>query len=128
MTRLFGDPRTSRRRTVHPRLIRVLVRAQHHFGARRLELYSGYRAPGRGLNSYHEVAHAADVAIEGVPPRTLFEWCRLQASLGCGLYPQRRFVHIDVRSVAAIWVDLGHHDYVADPDRWLRAHPGAGPQ
>jgi hypothetical protein len=52
----------------------------------------------------------------------------VDTGLGCGLYPHRPFVHVDVRSRSAIWVDLAHRCYVTDPDAWLDAHhPGAGP-
>jgi uncharacterized protein YcbK (DUF882 family) len=41
------------------------------------------------LSSYHQVGHAADVRIDGVENRALFDYCRaLQRAgerLGCGL-------------------------------------------
>src|SRR5262249_44030646 len=78
------------------------------------------------LTSYHQVGHAADLWIDGVKNRDLFEYCRaLQRAgerLGCGLYPAGAHVHIDDRSRATIWVDLsGYGDgaiYVKDPERW----------
>ena len=121
------------RRTVHPRLVRVLVQLQRRFGGRRLDVLSGYRAPedGAGLTSYHQVGRAVDVAIRGVPDRELFEACRavqgVGEGVGCGFYPRGRHVHVDVRSRDTIWVDLsGYGDgalYVADPAAWLAAHP-----
>jgi hypothetical protein len=94
---------------------------------------SGYRAPDdpNSLTSYHQVGHAADVSIDGIEPRELFEYCRQLQScagdgLGCGLYPHRRFVHVDARSLSVIWIDLGHRSYVSDAARWLREHPDAG--
>jgi uncharacterized protein YcbK (DUF882 family) len=88
-------------------------------------------SPEATLTSYHQVGHAADIWIDGVENRALFEYCRaLQRAgerLGCGLYPRGQHVHVDVRSRATIWVDLsGYGDgaaYVSDPDAWLQAHP-----
>jgi len=132
ITRLFRSSQKERR-TINPGLLRTLAQMQRHFGNRRIDLYSGYRVAqeGRELDSYHHVGHAADIAISHVEPRDLFEHCRrLQDSsdmgLGCGLYPDLPFVHVDTRSRSTIWVDLGHRSYVTDPAGWLRAHPHAG--
>ncbi len=86
----FWRFRTGERIVVHPHLIRTLVQVHRHFGARRLDLLSGYRAPadGRHLTSYHQVGHAADVSIGAARNRSLFEYCRTLADLGCGLYPR----------------------------------------
>src|SRR5262249_10516277 len=66
------------RRTISPRLLRTLVQLGRHFGGCRIDLYSGYRVPGEGheLESYHHVGHAADISIENVEPRELFDYCR----------------------------------------------------
>jgi len=89
LDRLFRSARTGGRRTINPRLFRVLAQIQRHFGGRRLELVSGYRVPGEGeeLDSYHHVGRAADIRIEGVPDRDLFEYCRTLGDVGCGYYP-----------------------------------------
>ncbi len=106
---------------------------QRHFGGRRIDLYSGYRAPepGHSLDSYHEVGHASDVAVDGIEPQALFEYCwqlqgGMDTGLGCGLYPNRPFVHVDARSRSVIWVDLGRRSYISDPETWLEANPVAG--
>src|SRR5947207_558242 len=79
------------------------------------------------LDSYHEVSRAADLRLEGVSCRDVFDYCRSLADLGCGLYPNAgppSHVHVDVRSRATIWIDLsGYNDsprYVADPATWIR--------
>jgi uncharacterized protein YcbK (DUF882 family) len=90
--------------------------------------------PDAKLTSYHQVGHAADIWIDGIGNRDLFEYCRLlQRSgerLGCGLYPRGSHVHIDERSQATIWVDLsGYGDdaiYVSEPASWLDGHAEAG--
>jgi uncharacterized protein YcbK (DUF882 family) len=136
LTRFFHSRHGAVRRTVHPRLLRTLAQIQAHFGGRRIEFMSGYRAPAarEPLTSYHQVGRAADVSIAGVENRDLFEYCReLQRSgqpLGCGLYPRSSHVHVDVRSRPTIWVDLsGYGDgasYVRSPASWLDRHPDAG--
>ncbi len=135
LSRFFRD-RQGRRRTVTPALFRLLAQIQRHFDGRLIHLMSGYRAPDdpQALSSYHQVGHAADVWIDGIENRDLFDYCRaLQragARVGCGLYPTGHHVHVDDRSRAAIWVDLsGYGDgaiYVKDPERWLDEHPDAG--
>lgn len=131
LNRLFRSWRTGQRRTIHPRLVRVLLRLQQHFGGRRIELVSGYRVPDKpdGLSSYHQVGRAADVRIAGVDKRELFEYCRaLQAeeALGCGYYPNTTFVHIDVRGRSGVWVDVSAsgegREYVRNARAWLRRH------
>ncbi len=129
LTRLFRSRRTQERRAVHPRLLRVLAQIQRHFDGGRLAVVSGYRHVGK--TSYHGVGHAVDVSIAGVWHRALFEYCRtVTSNLGCGLYPNMPFVHIDVRSRAALWVDIGPpgqgRKYVANPIVWLAANPPAG--
>jgi uncharacterized protein YcbK (DUF882 family) len=134
LSRFFRD-RRGHRRAVAPGLPRLLGQIQRHFAGRQLHLMSGYRAPDdpQALSSYHQVGHAADIWIDGVKNRDLFDYCRaLQRAggrLGCGLYPVgNHHVHVDVRSRATIWVDLsGYGDgavYVPDPEAWLEAHPG----
>src|SRR5262249_21365243 len=58
-------------------LLRVLAQLELHFGGRRLGLMSGYRAPddAQALSSFHQVGHAADIWIDGVINRDLFEYC-----------------------------------------------------
>ena len=132
ITHLF-QAAAAKRRTISPRLLRTLAQIERRFGGRRVDLYSGYRVPddGHDLESYHHVGHAADVSVESIRPRELFEYCRrLQArteeGLGCGLYPGQPFVHVDARARSVIWVDLGHRSYVSDAAGWLREHPDAG--
>lgn len=126
LTRFFRSWRTQRRRSVHPRLLSTLARLQNHFGGRRIEVVSGYRLQeaGREPSSYHQVARAVDLRIRGVRNRAVFEWCRAQANLGCGYYPNGAHVHIDIRSRSGLWVDLSRSGeqaiYVRDPHKWLR--------
>jgi uncharacterized protein YcbK (DUF882 family) len=122
--------RTGRPRTMHPRLLRLLLRIQRHFGGRRIEVVSGYRVPDDAgdLSSYHQVGRAADIRIEGVSDRQLFEFCRTLDRVGCGFYPvARSHVHIDVRARSTVWVDLSPAGrpavYVRNPGQWLLENP-----
>jgi uncharacterized protein YcbK (DUF882 family) len=129
---LFRSHRTQTTRAINPRLLRVLAQVQRHFGGRRLELLSGYRAPESGdrLSSYHQVGRAADLYIVGVSHRDVYDYCRTLGAVGCGLYPKGSHVHIDIRSRPGTWVDLSRYgepaDYVRDARQWVQAHPEAG--
>jgi uncharacterized protein YcbK (DUF882 family) len=126
---VFASRRTGRRRTVHPRLVRLLAQLQARFDDRRIELVSGYRVPEEpdGFESFHHVARAADLRIAGVSNRALFEACRSLARVGCGYYPAGGHVHVDVRGRSAVWVDLSPPGaparYVSDAVEWLRSNP-----
>lgn len=135
LNRFFRSWRTDDERTMNARLFRTLAQIQSHFGGSRMHLVSGYREPRKGeRESYHSVGHASDVYLEGVSCRDLFDYCReLQAdgqALGCGLYPNGSFVHIDVRGSSAIWIDVSTKaegaKYVASASSWLKDHPEAG--
>ena len=132
INRFFRSWRTDDRRPITPRLLRVLVRVQRHFGGRALELVSGYRVPEdpAHLTSYHQVGHAADIRIAGVADRDLYDYCRTLDRVGCGLYPLGHHVHVDVRATATTWVDLSRYGeparYVTRPVDWVRGHPMAG--
>jgi hypothetical protein len=68
--------------------------------------------------------------MEGIDARAIYDYRRSLEELGCGLYSRSKFVHVDVRSRATIWVDLSMHgdvrQYAKDPTAWLNAHPEAG--
>lgn len=123
----FRSRKAKKRRTTHPRLLRTLAHIQSHFGGKRIEVFSGFRAPvvGDPLNSYHQVGRAADIRIVGVSKEALFAYCRSLPRLGCGYYPRTQFVHVDVRGTATVWVDLSSagspRNYVRSARRWLRA-------
>jgi uncharacterized protein YcbK (DUF882 family) len=117
INRFFRDRKTGQRHTVNPRLVRVLAYVQRSLGARRIELVSGYREPPEPtrLTSFHQVGHASDVILPAVSHGSVFHFCRARLPhAGCGWYPGR-FVHIDVRSRAAVWVDR-HRSGAAERD------------
>jgi uncharacterized protein YcbK (DUF882 family) len=118
-------------RAIHPRTVRLLAHLQRHFGGARVDFYSGVRGDGdpTGGHGYHTLARAIDFRVPGVPSRLLFDYCRAARDAGCGLYPNRRFVHLDARPHSAVWVDLTTGKgsrYVKSVDAWLRAFPKAG--
>jgi uncharacterized protein YcbK (DUF882 family) len=95
-------------RAIHPELLRKLARVSDHFGGRRIHVISGYRPFRRGqwtAHSNHNVGRAMDFRVEGVPNRLLRDFCRTIPMTGCGYYPRSVFVHMDVRSESAYWVD-----------------------
>lgn len=125
INRFFRSWRTDHQRPVRPRLMAVLVHLQRHFGGRRIALVSGYRQLDE-VRSLHNVGRAADIIIEGIEARALFDYCRTLVSVGCGFYPRGHHVHVDVRARAAVWVDLSRPGraprYVSEPRAWLRNH------
>jgi len=93
---------------IEPRLLRQLAVVSDHFGGRVVQVISGFRPFRRGqhtAHSNHNVGHAIDFRIDGVRNRDLWDYCRTLPSTGCGFYPRSVFVHMDVRSESAVWVD-----------------------
>lgn len=91
----------------HPRLPLLLAAISDHFGGREITIVSGRREAGGYTRetSRHTEGRATDIRVQGVPMRALWDYCRTLAETGCGYYPRSSFVHVDVRSSAAQWVD-----------------------
>ena len=91
----------------HPRLAVLLAQIAEHFKGRVITLYSGFRLEGGRTKptSRHVHGRAADVLVEGVSKRALWDFCRSLDHTGCGYYPRSLFVHVDAREEAAQWVD-----------------------
>ena len=86
---------------VNPELIELLEKIRKHFG-RPVSIVSGYRTPsynsklnGAAKNSQHMYGNAADIKIEGVTPKEIYDWISGWHKGGLGIYPT--FVHVDVR-------------------------------
>lgn len=93
---------------IDPRLLRTLAAVSDHFGGRTVEVISGFRPFRRGQytpHSNHNSGRAIDYRVSGVPRRTLVDFCRTLPNVGCGFYPRSVFIHMDVRSDQAYWVD-----------------------
>ncbi|MEZ4407808.1 MAG: DUF882 domain-containing protein [Polyangiales bacterium] len=93
---------------IDPRLMRALAMVSDHFGGRTVEVISGFRPFRRGQwtpHSNHNVGRAIDFRVVGVRNRALWDYCRTVPNVGCGFYPRSVFIHMDVRSESATWVD-----------------------
>ena len=91
----------------NPRLAALLALISDHFGGRAITVVSGWREARAGTRgtSRHVSGHAADIRIQGVPNRAIWEFCRSLRRTGCRLYPRSVFVHVDTREREATWVD-----------------------
>jgi len=107
---------------IHPRLVQVFPTISNRFGGRRITVLSGYR-PHRGgrdePRNRHALGYAVDLRVEGVALRTVWEFCRSIADVGCGLSTRGNFVHIDVRTEAASWT-VGARGEPVPPEDDLR--------
>jgi hypothetical protein len=116
-------------RVVHPRLLWVLQRISDAFPWRTVYIFSGYR-PKTGAvkpgshHSLHGEAKAMDISVMGVPNAALFNVCRTLDDVGCGFYPNSKFVHVDVRSNGSghpFWIDASGP---GEPSRYVDSWPG----
>lgn len=107
---------------VDPRLIWVLQQVAQAFPRRTLYIMSGYRQNGH--SGFHGKGKALDLFVAGVSNEQLFGVCRSLRDVGCGYYPNSKFVHIDVRPYGTdrvLWVD---DSLPGTPSRYLDGYPG----
>jgi uncharacterized protein YcbK (DUF882 family) len=97
-------------KTLDGRLVTRLQTIAEHFRSEKkgvkIELVSGYRPASKG--SYHAVARAMDIRIEGVSNEELVSYCKTLIDTGCGYYPNSLFVHVDARDPGTghvAWID-----------------------
>ena len=73
---------------------------------------SGYRCPkhnkaiGGAKNSQHILGTAADIVIPGLDVEQMFSYAKLIEPFekgGIGIYPDQKFIHVDVRRRQARW-------------------------
>lgn len=97
------------------RLSSVVLEAARHFGATRVNIVSGFRAPKYNLmlrkkgrrvakDSEHTRGHAVDFWMPGVSTEALYEWAMAHQIGGVGKYVSDGFVHMDVGRKRT-WVD-----------------------
>jgi hypothetical protein len=94
-------------RLLHPRLLWIVEKIAEAFPGRGIWLVSGYRRDGHG--SLHRTGRALDLSVAGVPNEELFALCKSLSDVGCGFYPNNKFVHVDVRphgTERVLWVDV----------------------
>jgi hypothetical protein len=107
---------------LHPRLLWLLQQIADAFPGRPIYIVSGYRRdPGSSL---HRQGRALDLSVQGVDDERLFRVCHELRDVGCGFYPNHRFVHVDVRPFGAghpMWIDVSEP---GQPSRMVDAWPG----
>jgi hypothetical protein len=107
---------------IEPRLIWVLSQIAQAFPRRALYIMSGYRQGGH--SGFHGKGRALDLFVVGVPNEQVFAVCRSLRDVGCGYYPNSRFVHVDVRPYGTdrvLWVD---DSAPGQPSHYLDGYPG----
>lgn len=113
---------------LHPRLIWAVQKIAEAFPNRSIFIMSGYRRDAHG--SYHQKGRALDLYVSGVDNADLFRYCHTLSDVGCGFYPNSKFVHVDVRpygSHRVAWVDISEP---GQPAEYVGSWPGvfADPQ
>ncbi len=115
-------------RVMHPRLLWVLHQVALAFPWRAVHIYSGYRpaAPGSlrpgAHTSKHAWGRALDIGVQGIDNEPLFALCHKLADVGCGYYPNGKFVHFDIRfGGGGLWVDASAP---GEPSRYVDGWPG----
>jgi uncharacterized protein YcbK (DUF882 family) len=106
-------------------LIELIGTVSDHFGSRRLEIISGFRpytSTQYTAHSNHNIGHAMDFRVVGVPNEVLRDYCRTLKNVGVGYYPNSTFVHLDVRSSSAFWIDYSRP---GEPPRYNEANVDA---
>jgi uncharacterized protein YcbK (DUF882 family) len=102
---------TGAKTPIDPRLASLIGAVSDHFGGRTIHVTSGFRpySPAQYTpHSNHNVGRAMDFSIEGVPNTVVRDFCRTFRNAGVGYYPNSSFVHLDVRTGKAYWVDYSH--------------------
>ena len=118
-------------RLVHARMLWVMQRVAVAFPWRTIYVFSGYRHDPSGArpkpgthHSMHSEARAVDIYVMGVPNASLFQLCHKLDDVGCGFYPNNKFVHVDVRRPGSghpFWIDASGP---GEPSRYVDAWPG----
>jgi zinc D-Ala-D-Ala carboxypeptidase len=92
---------------IDTRLVEILVQLHTLYG-KPIELVSGHRQPltiGTKKTSQHTLGRAADIRIPGVGIEELKRAAMKLGARGIGLYPEKGFVHVDVRQKSRyFWV------------------------
>jgi len=113
---------------LHPRLIWAVQKIAEAFPNRSIFIMSGYRRDAHG--SYHQKGRALDLYVTGVDNADLFRYCHTLNDVGCGFYPNSKFVHLDVRPYGThrvAWVDISEPGARSE---YVTSWPGvlAGPE
>jgi uncharacterized protein YcbK (DUF882 family) len=100
--------RTGAETPLDPRLVELLYRLSQRT-RQRILIVSGFRAPmfSTADLSYHTRGMAADIRIPGMTPLMVRDLGEAMGVGGLGYYPTSQFVHVDVRTDRARWIDYG---------------------
>ena len=125
LRQFMRERRTDASHDIDGRLLRLLVLVSDHFGGRRINIISGFRAAGGFTreSSRHTQGKAIDFRIDRVDNRELRDYCRDLGNVGVGYYPNSRFVHLDTRRSPAYWVDYSRP---GEAPRYRRRGGGGG--
>ena len=110
---------------IDARLLALLGVVSNHFGSRRIDIISGFRpySPTQYTpHSNHNIGHAVDFRVEGVPNEAVRDFCRTLRNVGCGYYPNSVFVHMDSRASSAYWIDFSKP---GEPPKYDAPNPAA---
>ncbi|HEY6556300.1 MAG TPA: DUF882 domain-containing protein [Polyangiaceae bacterium] len=121
MAKVMASWRTGQRGAAPDRLIRLITRVSDHFGGRAVRVVSGFRPYSSRQytpHSRHNLGHAVDFSIPGVPNEAVRDFCLTLRSVGVGYYPNSTFVHLDVRETRTYWVD---YSGPGEPPRYAHA-------
>src|SRR6185295_17644444 len=101
--------RTGAETPLDPRLVELLYKISQRTHQRIL-IVSGFRAPmfSTADLSYHTRGMAADIRIPGMTPLMVRDLAESMGVGGLGYYPTSQFVHVDVRTERARWIDYSH--------------------
>jgi uncharacterized protein YcbK (DUF882 family) len=116
LRRLMRCRRTGAEVPIDPRLIGLLYRFAQQT-SQKIQLVSGYRAPGFAApSSYHIRGMAADIRIPGMTALMVRDLARALGVRGIGYYPNSQFVHVDLREEPFFWNDVGESESGKDPE------------
>ena len=118
----LGGEWLPRVKLLHPRLIWAVQKIAEAFPNRSIFIMSGYRRDPHG--SYHQQGRALDLFVTGVDNADLFRFCHTLNDVGCGFYPNNKFVHVDVRPFGThrvAWVDVSEP---GAPSEYVTRWPG----
>lgn len=103
LTHFLRDWRTNKSKRVPERLLWYLYLVGQRFDAP-IEVVSAYRHKER-KSSRHKQGRAVDFRVVGVDNRVVWNYCKRFDNVGLGLYPNSRFIHMDVRDRSYYWID-----------------------
>ncbi|MEB2313271.1 MAG: DUF882 domain-containing protein [Sorangiineae bacterium] len=108
---------------LHPRLVWIVERIAEAFPRRAIYIISGYRPDGS--KSTHTRGRALDLFVAGIDNERLFRFCHEKLhDVGCGYYPNNKFVHVDVRPFGTghpMWIDVSAP---GTPSKYVDSWPG----